>query len=302
MHDSRRVMTASRLVRAAPYLFIFVWSSGYVVAKYGLPYVQPLTFLCLRYLCVITMMGALTLWSRAPWPHSSRQVMHIAIAGILIQAGYLGGVWCAIKLGMPAGLAALIVNTQPILTAVLSRAVGEQVNRRQWLGLVLGLVGVTLVLWNKIFDAGLSWASVALTIFALLSMTFGVLYQKRYCPHFDVRTGQVLQFVASLAVTAPCAMFFEDHTIVWAPEFFAALGWSVFVLSGVGISLLFMMIRHGAATKVTSYLYLVPPVTAIMAWLMFGERFDALALCGMAVTVFGVALVVRRNAMPLVRV
>lgn len=294
-------MTASRLVRAAPYLFIFVWSSGYVVAKYGLPYVQPLTFLCLRYVGVIAMMGVLTLWSHAPWPSSPRQAFHIAAAGILIQAGYLGGVWCAIKLGMPAGLAALIVNTQPILTAVLSRAVGERVNQRQWLGLILGLVGVTLVLWNKISGAGLSWASVALTIFALLSMTFGVLYQKRYCPHFDVRTGQVLQFVASLAVTAPCAILFEDHTIVWAPEFFAALGWSVFVLSGIGISLLFMMIRHGAATKVTGYLYLVPPVTAIMAWLMFGERLEGLALCGMAVTVFGVALVVRRGTTPAVR-
>lgn len=289
-------MTDSRLVRVAPYLFIFVWSSGYVVAKYGLPYAEPLTFLCLRYTGVIAMMIVLTFGSGAPWPNSPRQAFHIAASGILIQAGYLGGVWCAIKLGMPAGLAALIVNTQPILTAILSRAVGERVSARQWAGLMLGLLGVTLVLSNKISTAGLSWAAVSLTLFALLSMTAGVLYQKRFCPSFDIRTGQVLQFVASLAVTAPCALLFENHTIEWTPEFFIALGWSIFVLSGIGISLLFVMIRHGAATKVTGYLYLVPPVTALMAWFMFGERFNALALCGMAVTVLGVALVVRRTA------
>jgi drug/metabolite transporter (DMT)-like permease len=290
---SRKV---SRMVRLAPYIFIFIWSSGYVVAKYGLPYAEPLTFLSLRYLGVIVVMLLLALAGGAAWPASPGQYFHIAFAGILMQASYLGGVWCAIKLGMPAGVAALIVNTQPILTAILSRSVGERVAPRQWLGLVLGLVGVALVLSNKMSTSGLSVESVLLALFALAAMTIGVLYQKRFCPTFDARTGQVIQFAASLAVTLPLALTLEENTVEWTPEFIAALGWSVLVLSGIGISLLFVMIRNGAATKVTSYLYLVPPVTALMAWLMFDERFGPLSLAGMLVTVVGVALVVRSAA------
>jgi drug/metabolite transporter (DMT)-like permease len=294
------------LVRLAPYLFIFIWSSGYLVAKYGLPYAEPLTFLSVRYLCVIAMMLLLALGAGAPWPASPSQLFHIALAGVLMQAGYLGGVWCAIKLGMPAGVAALIVNTQPILTALFSRSIGERVAVRQWLGLVLGLAGVALVLSNKITTSGLSVDAIGLALLALASMTIGLLYQKRYCPAFDARTGQVVQFTAALVVTLPLALVFEENTVIWSTEFIAALTWSVLVLSGIGISLLFVMIRHGAATKVTSYMYLVPPVTSLMAWLLFGESFGPLALCGMLITVAAVALVVhpapqRRAALDPVR-
>ncbi|MFZ6814220.1 DMT family transporter [Undibacterium sp. Rencai35W] len=282
----------SPLLRFAPVIFIFIWASGYVVAKYGLPYAEPLTFLCLRYLGVILFMGVLGISMRAPWP--ARQAWpHIAVAGILMQAGYLGGVWCAVKLGMPAGLAALIVNTQPILTAILGPAIGEKTQGKQWLGLGFGLLGVGLVVANKISVVGLSGGSIALAVMALLSMTIGTLYQKKTCPSFDVRTGQVIQFAASLLLTLPFALLLETQTIQWTPQFFAAMAWSVFVLSGVGISVLFILIRHGEATKVTSYMYLVPPVTAVMAWLMFGEKFTMTAAIGMMIALLGVALVVK---------
>jgi drug/metabolite transporter (DMT)-like permease len=284
----------SPLMRFLPAIFIFIWSSGYVVAKYGLPYAEPLSFLCLRYAGVILFMGTLAITMRAPWP--ARQAWpHIAIAGLLMQAGYLGGVWCAVKLGMPAGLAALIVNTQPILTAIFGPLIGERTRGMQWLGLGLGLTGVGLVVANKISLTGLPGSSIALAVFALLSMTMGTLYQKKTCPSFDVRSGQVIQFLASLIVTLPFALILETQTINWTPQFFAAMAWSIFVLSGLGISVLFIMIRHGAATKVTSYMYLVPAVTALMAWLMFDESFTLAAIAGMLITLAGVALVVRER-------
>lgn len=287
------VVRRSLLLGLVPYLFVFIWSSGYVVAKYGLPYAEPLTFLSLRYGAVILFMLALAMLARAPWPASPVLGVHIGVAGILMQAGYLGGVWCAIELGMPAGVAALIVNTQPILTAVAGRFVGERVRPIQWIGLAVGFVGVGLVVANKVALVGMSLAAVALAVLALLAMTTGTLYQKRFCPSADPRTGQVVQFAAALAVTLPLALVFEDQIIDWTPQFLGAMAWSVFVLSGLGISLLFIMIRHGAATRVTSYFYLVPPVTALMAWLMFGEAFSVLAVVGMALTVAAVALVVR---------
>lgn len=283
---------SSLLLRSLPGIFIFIWASGYVVAKYGLPYAEPLTFLCMRYLGVILFMLTLAVIMRAPWPARSAWAQ-IAVAGILMQAMYLGGIWCAVKLGMPAGLAALIANTQPILTAVMGPLIGERIRGKQWLGLAFGIMGVGLVVANKISVVSLSPVSVGLATMALLAMTTGTLYQKKTCPSFDVRTGQVIQFGASLLVTLPFALLLETQTVQWTPQFFAALAWSVFVLSGVGISVLYILIRHGEATKVTSYMYLVPAVTAAMAWLMFGEKFTATAAAGMAIALAGVALVVR---------
>jgi drug/metabolite transporter (DMT)-like permease len=282
----------SLLLRSLPGIFIFIWASGYVVAKYGLPYAEPLTFLCLRYLGVVAFMLVLAVAMRAPWPQR-KDWGPIAIAGILMQAGYLGGIWCAVKLGMPAGVAALIANIQPILTAVAGPLIGERIRGKQWLGLTVGIAGVALVVANKISAVGLSLSSVALAVMALLTMTSGTLYQKKACPSFDVRTGQVIQFAASLFITLPFALLLETQHIQPTPQFFAALAWSVFVLSGVGISVLFIMIRHGEATKVTSYMYLVPAVTAVMAWLMFDEKFTLTAAIGMAIALAGVALVVR---------
>lgn len=287
-------MSSKSYLRFLPAIFIFIWASGYVVAKFGLPYAEPLTFLCMRYFGVIVFMLVLSLCMGAPWP-ARKDWLPIAIAGILMQATYLGGIWCAVKLGMPAGVAALIANTQPIFTAFLGPLVGERIYGRQWLGLFLGICGVGLVVANKISATGLSVSSVALAVMALTAMTGGTLYQKKTCPSFDVRTGQVIQFAAALLVTLPFALLLETQSIQWTPKFFMAMAWSVFVLSGVGISVLFIMIRHGEATKVTSYMYLVPAVTAVMAWLMFDEKLTSTAIVGMVTALAGVALVVRSS-------
>jgi drug/metabolite transporter (DMT)-like permease len=283
---------------AAPFLFILIWASGYVVAKAAAPYADPLSFLVIRYAGVIALMTALAVIARALWPARPIDVLHLAVAGVCIQAIYLGGVWVAVKHGMPAGLAALIVNLQPVLTAIAVGAAGERVRLRQWAGLALGFAGVAMVVSSKLGGAGMGWAPVWLSVLALLAITAGTLYQKRFIPAFDLRTGQVVQFAASVAVTLPFALAFEAFRIEWNAQVIAAMLWSIVVLSGGGISLLFLMIRHGAATEVTSYMYLVPAVTAIMAWAMFGERLGVVAIAGMVVTIAGVALVVRRASVP----
>jgi drug/metabolite transporter (DMT)-like permease len=283
---------AESAVRAAPFAFVVIWASGFVVAKYAAPYAEPLSFLILRYAGVVVLMLALAALARASWPRP-RQAMHIAVAGIGIQAGYLGGVWAAVAAGMPAGVAALVVNLQPVLTAVVAGVLGDPLGRRQVTGLLLGFAGVALVVSNRLTTEGLSPLTLGLTTMALLAITAGTLYQKRFCPDFDLRTGQVVQFAASIVVTLPFALAFESFRFDWTPELVGALAWSVLVLTGGGISLLFLMLRRGAATQVTSYFYLVPGVTALMAWAMFGETLGLVAVGGMVLAVLGVALATR---------
>jgi drug/metabolite transporter (DMT)-like permease len=289
--------SGSPLIALMPFLFVLIWSTGFVVAKFGLPFAPPLTFLLLRFAGVLLVLLPLVLVLRAPWPLG--KIRHIAVAGILVQVGYLGGVWCAIKLGMPAGLSALIVGLQPVLTAFAAPFVGESVRPRQWIGLLLGLAGVGLVVSNRITLVGLSLSSIGLCVFALMSITLGTLYQKRHCAHFDLRTGTMIQFTASLVVILPLAMFFENFnfaldTVQWTPRFIGALLWSIFALSIGAIFLLFALIRKSAATQVTSLLYLTPPTTALMAWLMFGESLSFTGMAGMVLAVIGVAFVVRK--------
>jgi drug/metabolite transporter (DMT)-like permease len=292
-HGTRHASFLSPL----PLFFVLLWSSGFIVAKFGLPYAPPLTFLLLRFAGVLLVLLPLVLLMRAPWP--AGQVRHIAIAGILLQGGYLAGVWCAIKLGMPAGVSALIVGMQPILTAFAAPLIGESVRPRQWLGLLLGICGVGLVVAAKVSLIGLSWQSISLCLLALVSITLGTLYQKRKCPHFDLRTGTIIQFAASIAVLLPFAVFYEHlgpslDTVQWTPRFVGALLWSILALSIGAIFLLFALIRKSAATRVTSLLYLTPPTTALMAWLMFGEVFNLLGIAGMAVAILGVVFVMKK--------
>ena len=279
-----------------PAFFVLLWSTGFVVAKFGLPYAPPLTFLLLRFAGVSCVLLPLVLLARVPWPRNWRRV---AVAGVLMQAGYLAGVWCAIKIGMPAGISALIVGMQPILTAFAAPLVGESLKPRQWLGLCIGLGGVALVVANKMRLAGLSVESVGFCVMALLAMTAGTLYQKRYCPHFDLRSGTLVQFLVSMVVLLPFAIVYEHldwtlSTVSWTVHFIAALLWSILALSIGAIFLLFALIRKDAATKVTSLLYLTPPTTAVMAWLMFGETLSAPGIFGMVLAVVGVAFVVRK--------
>ncbi|KAI3602396.1 Permease of the drug/metabolite transporter (DMT) superfamily [Cupriavidus necator H850] len=292
---------ATLWVASMPWLFVLIWSTGFIVAKYGMPYAEPMTFLFLRFAGVVVLMVPFVLLARVPLPRLPgkagtdwRAVGHIAVAGLLLQTGYLGGVWAAIKLGMPAGVSALIVGMQPILTALIATRMGERIGARQWLGLLLGIAGVALVVANKLGASGLTPASLALAGGALLSITVGTVYQKHYCPVFDLRMGSVIQFAAAALACVPFMFLFETRAVQWSAAMFGAMAWSVVALSIGAISLLFLLIRQGAATKVSSLMYLTPPTTAVMAWLLFGERFPPLAAAGMVLAALGVALVIRR--------
>jgi drug/metabolite transporter (DMT)-like permease len=279
--------------RLAPGLFVVLWSSGFIGAKYGLPYAGPATFLTLRFALVATLLVLMALATRAPWPGLA-QAGHLVVVGILVQAGYLGGVFTAIHFGMSAGISSLIVGLQPLLTAFAAgMLLGDRIVARQWLGLALGLVGLALVVGYRSTLTGATWGSVAMALLALVSITAGTLYQKRFGGSFDLRTGAVVQFVAAFLVVLPFAWLVEGWQVEWTPQFLFALGWLVIVLSLGAISLLALLIRRGEATKVASLFYLVPPVTALIAFLVFGERLPLLAVAGMALAVLGVALVVR---------
>ena len=282
------------MTRFYPFLFVLLWSTGFIGAKFGLPYAEPVTFLCVRYLLVIAVMGGVALATRAPWPHAPRQWLHIGVTGLLVHATYLGGVFMAISHGLPAGIASLVVGLQPLLTALGAGALlGEKVLPRQWAGLVLGFGGVGLVVSHKVAAAASAPELTAMltpVLVALVGITAGTLYQKRFCPAFDLRTGSVIQFVPCLIVSALVASQTETMLITWSGQFVFALGWLVLVLSVGAISLLNLLIRSGSAVNVASLFYLTPPTTALIAWGVFGETLTGLALAGMAITVFGVWL------------
>jgi drug/metabolite transporter (DMT)-like permease len=274
----------------APLLFVVLWATGFVGAKLGLPHAEPLTFLLIRYALVLVLMSLIALAMRAPWPRGARQWLHIGTAGLLLHGVYLGGVFMAISKGLPAGVTSLVVGMQPLLTAVgAGWLLGETVMRRQWLGLALGFVGVGLVVSGKLgngFGLAALWPAWA----ALLAITAGTLYQKKFCPRFDWRTGAVAQFLPTALVTAMVAALTENFHVDWVPEFFFALGWLVLVLSVGAISLLNILIRSGSAVNLASLFYLVPPCTAVIAWALFDERLSGMALVGMALAVGGVYL------------
>jgi drug/metabolite transporter (DMT)-like permease len=296
--------STAALVRATPVVFVLIWSTGFVVARLGMPHAQPLTFLVFRYGLSALLF---TLWVRAAgvaWPQGRRQWLHLGVVGTLIQAGYLGGVWCAVKAGLGAGLVALIVGLQPVLTAlwVNSRGTAQRVQPLQWAGLALGLGGLLLVVWQKLHVGEAHFHTVALAAFALISITVGTLYQKRWVRACDVRSANTVQMLSAFAVTLPLALLepwqFDPH-----PDLFIALAWSVLVLTLGGSSLLSLLIQRGAATAVTSLMYLVPPTTAVMAWWLFNETLTGTVFAGMALTAAGVALVVRqaRPAVPVLK-
>jgi drug/metabolite transporter (DMT)-like permease len=280
------------LVGAMPVVFVLIWSTGFIVARYGMPYAPPMKFLALRYAFSVACFAVWAFAARAAWPADRQQLRHLAVVGVLMHAGYLGGVWAAVKLGMGAGLAALLVGLQPVLTAVWISARGGAVSRRQWAGLVLGFGGLALVVWQKLDVGEIHGANFALALMALLSITAGTLYQKRFLAPCDVRTANLVQLCAALAVTLPLALL-ETEGMQWNGQLIGALAWSVLALTLGGSSLLYLLIQRGAATVVTSLLYLVPPCTALMAWLLFAEPIAATTVAGMAFAALGVSLVVR---------
>ena len=271
-------------------IFIIIWSSGFIVSRLGMPFSEPMTFLFLRFSGVCVLMLPIILWKKIPWP-SLQQIVHIAVAGSLLQFGYLAGVWISVRAGMPAGLSALIVGLQPILTALFAYFVAEKINSRQWLGLFLGLIGVVLVLSAKLNTHGVTMSNILWNVFALISITAGTIYQKKYCPSFDLRIGSFIQFMTSAFISGLAAIAFETRVVQWSNEMIGALVWSIFFISIGAISLLFVLIRRGNATKVSSIMYLTPPTTAVLAWIFFKEPLTPIIVIGTIVTSLGVLLV-----------
>ena len=286
------------VLRAMPVVFVLIWSTGFIVARYGMPHAPPFKFLALRYALSI---GCFLPWiwlARSSWPPRGRQWLHLAVTGVLMHACYLGGVWAAVKAGMGSGVSALIVGLQPVLTALWLSSTGAQVSKRQWMGLALGFAGLALVVSRK-FGQGhagdqVDLPNLAFALAALLSITVGTLYQKRFVAPCDVRTANVLQLAAALVVTLPLAGL-ESEGMEWNAELAGAMAWSVLALTLGGSSLLYLLIQRGAATAVASLFYLVPPCTALMAWLLFAEPINAATLTGIVLTAFGVSLVVRKS-------
>lgn len=293
--DSRR----GALIRAMPWVFVLIWSTGFVVARLGMPHSPPFTFLSMRFALSLACFGVWIRLARVAWPRERAQWLHLSVVGMLIHAGYLGGVWAAVKSGIGAGTVALLVGLQPVLTALWMSWRGNpadhgraRVTPQQWLGLALGLGGLTLVVWHKLGGGEVTHWNLALAVLALLSITIGTLYQKRFVAPCDVRTASAIQLFAALVVSLPLALL-ETEPVIWEPQMIGAMAWSVLALTLGGSSLLYLLIQRGAATKVTSLMYLVPPCTAALAWLLFGEAFTWSMALGMLLTAMGVVLVVR---------
>lgn len=288
-------------IKAMPAVFVLIWSTGFIVARYGMPYAPPFTFLLWRYIFSILCFLPWIVLARVAWPMERKQFLHLAVTGMLMHAGYLGGVWAAVKAGMGSGLSALIVGIQPVLTAIWLSAMASgggqhHVSRRQWLGLLLGFVGLVMVVSRKFVQGTpldhVTPQNMAWAVMALLAITTGTLYQKRFVKPCDVRTANTVQLTAAAVVTIPLA-WLEPEGMQWNGQLMGAMAWSVLGLTLGGSSLLYLLIQRGAAATVASLMYLVPPTTAFIAWVLFGEQITALTLLGTAITAVGVSLVVR---------
>jgi drug/metabolite transporter (DMT)-like permease len=284
------------VLKIAPALFVVLWSSAFIGAKFGLPYTEPLTFMSLRFVSVTGIFLFLSVLFNAPWPKSLREVAHIAFVGLLIQALYLSSTFIALDRGASVGVVALILGLQPVLTVLIVSALpGGRVSLKQCLGIILGFGGLILVLWQKLdVGEGDTTALIVVTL-GVCFITIGTLYQRRFCSSMDMLSGNVIQAAVAASVTGFGAWVFEDMQIDWDLRFIGALAWMVVVVSLGAHTLLLLMLRQSHATKVASLFYLTPPTAAVMAYYLFDERLTILALAGMAVTVFGVALVVREK-------
>jgi drug/metabolite transporter (DMT)-like permease len=282
------------LIAAVPVLFVLVWSTGFIGTKYGMPYAEPFTFLAVRFSIASAALTALAILVRAPWPKSWREGGHIVIAGLLLHGVYLGGVFNAVSEGISTGVVALIAGLQPLLTAgLVGRLLGEKISAAGWVGLVIGFVGVGMVVWERLSIGGATITSMMFAVVCLIGITFGALYQKKFCAALDLRSGNAIQLAASAVVVALAALAFETREIQWSGDFIFALIWLSLMLSITASSLLYYMLRIGQASRVTSMFYLTPAVTAIMGFLIFGEVLGTLAIGGIFLAGAGVALINR---------
>lgn len=289
------VASPTMLQRIAPGLFVLLWATGFLVARFGIPYANAMTLLLLRFTFATAMMLIIALATRAPWPRSPKVFLHVVVTGILLQAVYLGGCYAAIYAGMPAGMVALIAGFQPILTATLAGPLlREHLRGRQWFGILLGFCGLILVIWDKLqLDLSHLWG-LAFAILSLLGITSATIYQKLFVPKVDLRSNAVIQYGAATLTLLPIVGWLGVGTVHWQPPFIFCMVWMVVVLSGISIALLTWMIQHGAASKVSSLFYLTPPAAAFGAYLCFGETLGWHALLGMAVVAVAISLVNRR--------
>lgn len=284
------------LLRSAPLLFVLFWSTGYIAAKYGLPYAEPFTFLSLRHGVAAFLFLVIALASRAVWP-GAKPAFHSFAIGVLMHGAYLSSVFWALQAGMPSGVAALIVGLQPLMSAILAGwFLGEEVTARHWIGLGLGFGGVALVLAPKLdlAGSGISVLTISVVAGGVLAITIGTLYQKHFATGSDLRTGALYQYLGGLVFTGIAAMLMETGQIEWTGNFVASIAWLVLVLSFGAVLLLMLMIRHGAVSRVSTVFFLVPPTTALMGWAMFNEVLTPIQLVGMLITVAGVAIAGRR--------
>jgi drug/metabolite transporter (DMT)-like permease len=283
-------------IAIAPALFVFLWSTGFIGARYGLPYIEPLTFLALRISFAAVIMAAIALLTGARRLNTN-EIGHSLVAGSLMHGLTLGGAFTAISQGIPAGIVALILGLQPIVTSILAnRLMDEKIARLQSVGLALGLVGVLLVLHDRnIVLAGsvLGWVA---SFLSLIGITLGTLYQKRYCSSIDWRTGNLVQYLGAGVLFTLGAFAFETREINWTGELIFALVWLVLVLSIAAVALMYWLIRRSGATEFASLFYLVPVVTALLAYILFDERLDSISILGMLICTGGVALVNRGAA------
>ncbi len=294
-------MLSPQLLRWIPFLFVLLWSTGFIGAKYALPYAEPFTVLAIRMYITLVVFLALIRFYRPAWPTGSG-ILHSMVVGLLVHGAYLGGVFAAINAGMSAGLASLLVGLQPILTALIAWGwMGDRISQKQLLGLLLGIAGVaTVLILGKTQQNSLEVTTVSLlfALMALSGITMGTLYQKRFCGKIDLLPGTFFQYLANAFLMTVLSLLFETGVVQWTPPFIAALLWLVFGLSLSAILLLMLMIREGESTKVAAYFYLTPPVTALLAWFLFDERLTAWGMAGVGLTAYGVYLVIRNTSAP----
>ncbi len=294
--ESRRASAQNTITVAMSVAFVFLWSSGFIGAKFGLSSVGAFTFLALRFLLAGALLVPFLILLRTPWPSSWRDTVHIAVSGMLLNVGCLGSSFYAMSLGLPGGIVAVIGGLQPLLTGILAAyLLREQVDGRQWLGLGLGFGGVVMVLSDKLSLGNAPFSAVALAFLALVCITLATLYQKRFCANVPLRSGAAIQLGVSALACLAVAFPAEGFAVEWSTVLVGALLWLAGPLSLGALTLLWLLVRRGAASKVSSLFYLTPPITALMGWLFFGDRLGVVALIGMAVVVAGVALATQQN-------
>ncbi len=295
------MLASPTFIRAAPAVFVFLWSTGYVGARFGLPYADPLTFTAVRFAIVIGLLALLVRVRGRELPREPLMYLHLAVSGMLIHACFVGGVYYAIDAGVDISIAALIAGTQPLLTAIIAvTLLRESLRSIQWAGFALGFAGLALVVFKSVATDALSWSGLGACFLALGGITFGTLYQKRFVVGIDLMAGSLVQFCAALIPCALWAVAFEERHIEWNLTVVATLAWLCITMSIGAISLLLMLIRNGAAARVSSLFYLVPPVTALQGYLLFGEQLSPAQIAGILLAACGVALINRSNPLPAV--